>query len=73
MITVNPFDLVIFGGTGDLAARKLLPAMYYRHCAGQLPVDGRILALGRQDLSREQYLNSIFEKSRSLISEEYFN
>jgi glucose-6-phosphate 1-dehydrogenase len=73
VIAVNPFDLVIFGGTGDLAARKLLPAMYYRHCAGQLPVDGRIIALGRRDLSRDQYLSSITDKSRSLISEEYFN
>jgi glucose-6-phosphate 1-dehydrogenase len=35
--SVNPFDLVIFGGTGDLAMRKLLPALYYRDCAGQIP------------------------------------
>jgi glucose-6-phosphate 1-dehydrogenase len=70
---VNPFDLVIFGGTGDLAARKLIPAMYHRHCAGQLPEEGRIIALGRKELSDEAYLESIFSKSRHLISERYFN
>ena len=73
MIAVNPFDLVIFGGTGDLATRKLLPALYYRHCAGQLPAGGRILALGRKDISRDEYLNSIMNKSRGLISEGYFD
>jgi len=70
---VNPFDLVIFGGTGDLAARKLLPAMYHRHCAGQLPEQARIIALGRKDLGREGYLDSIFDKSRALITEKYFD
>ena len=30
VIPVQPFDLVIFGGTGDLALRKLLPALYHR-------------------------------------------
>ena len=34
-IQVSPFDLVVFGGTGDLAARKLLPAMYQRDRAGR--------------------------------------
>ena len=29
-IPVDPFDCVIFGGTGDLALRKLLPALYHR-------------------------------------------
>ena len=30
IIPVEPFDLVVFGGTGDLARRKLLPALYHR-------------------------------------------
>ena len=73
MITVNPFDLVIFGGTGDLAARKLIPAMYHRYCAGQLPEQARIIALGRKDLGREGYLEAISDKSRALISEQYLD
>jgi hypothetical protein len=33
---VDPFDLVVFGGTGDLAMRKLLPGLYNRDSDGQL-------------------------------------
>ncbi|MDH3220468.1 MAG: glucose-6-phosphate dehydrogenase [Gammaproteobacteria bacterium] len=72
MNTVSPFDLVIFGGTGDLAARKLIPALYHRHCAEQLPQQARIIALGRRNLSRDAYLEKIFEKSRAQISNNYF-
>jgi hypothetical protein len=35
IIPVDPFDFIIFGGTGDLAERKLLPALYQRQMAGQ--------------------------------------
>jgi glucose-6-phosphate 1-dehydrogenase len=73
LITVNPFDLVIFGGTGDLAARKLIPAMYHRYCAGQLPEQARIIALGRKDLGREGYLEAISDKSRALITKQYLD
>ncbi len=40
MQSLPTFDLVLFGGTGDLAMRKLLPALYRRSCAGQ--IDGRV-------------------------------
>jgi glucose-6-phosphate 1-dehydrogenase len=73
LIAVDPFDLVIFGGTGDLAARKLIPALYHRHCAGQLPAQGRIIALGRGDLGRDGYLDAISAKSRALITEKHFD
>ena len=29
IIPVEPFDCIVFGGTGDLAERKLLPALYH--------------------------------------------
>ena len=51
-----PFDLVLFGGTGDLAMRKLLPALYRRYADGQLSPQGRIIAVARSPLTREQYL-----------------
>ena len=73
MTAVNPFDLVIFGGTGDLAARKLIPALYHRFCAGQLPAQARIVALGRRPMSRDDYIASIFDKSRKYITEQCFD
>jgi glucose-6-phosphate 1-dehydrogenase len=49
------FDLVLFGGTGDLAWRKLLPALFQASRHGKLPEGGRILAVSRQDLSDDAY------------------
>ena len=50
VIPVDPFDLVIFGGTGDLAKRKILPGLYRRFLAGQMPEDSRIIGAARADL-----------------------
>ena len=45
------FDLVLFGGTGDLAWRKLMPALFQAFRHGTLPSNGRIIGVGRDDLS----------------------
>ena len=49
------FDLVLFGGTGDLAWRKLMPALFQAFRHGTLPAGGRIIGVARDDLSDEQY------------------
>ena len=50
-----PFDIVIFGGTGDLAKRKLLPALYQRFLAGQIDLASRIVGSARDTLSTDAY------------------
>jgi glucose-6-phosphate 1-dehydrogenase len=50
VIPVDPFDLVIFGGTGDLARRKILPGLYRRFLSGQMTPDSRIIGAARADL-----------------------
>ena len=47
---VAPCDFLVFGGTGDLAMRKLLPALYLRDRDGQLPDQTRIIAISRAGL-----------------------
>ena len=59
MATTPAFDMVLFGGTGDLVMRKLLPALYQAYKAGLLHPDGRIIALGRKDLGRDGYLAQV--------------
>jgi glucose-6-phosphate 1-dehydrogenase len=59
LLPVGVFDLIIFGGTGDLAMRKLLPALYHRACDGQITADSRIVAVGRSALSRKAYLEQV--------------
>ncbi|KMW57511.1 Glucose-6-phosphate 1-dehydrogenase [Candidatus Rhodobacter oscarellae] len=55
VIPVEPFDLVIFGGTGDLARRKILPGLYRRFWAGQLPEEARIIGASRKPMSDEEF------------------
>jgi glucose-6-phosphate 1-dehydrogenase len=49
------FDLILFGGTGDLVWRKLLPALFQAFRHGSLPAGGRIVGVARDDLSDAQY------------------
>ena len=56
------FDLVLFGGTGDLTWRKLMPALFQAWRHGKLPADGRILAVARDERSDEQYRAFIKDK-----------
>ena len=55
VIAVDDFDLVVFGGTGDLAHRKLLPALYFRDLDGQIPDAARILVTSRREFSSGEY------------------
>jgi glucose-6-phosphate 1-dehydrogenase len=68
-----PLDMTIFGGMGDLAMRKLLPALYMAFLHGNLPPSTRILSTGRQDYDRAAYLAFVEEHSRSFISAANFN
>lgn len=47
--------ITIFGGTGDLTFRKLLPALYNLSAAGKLPDNFQIVAIGRRDYTTEAY------------------
>lgn len=53
-MTINT-NLTIFGGTGDLTFRKLLPALYTMDIAGKLPKDSRIVIIGRRDYDSGSY------------------
>ena len=49
------FDLVFFGGTGDLTWRKLMPALFQAFRHGKLPQGGRILSVARDEQSDDKY------------------
>lgn len=55
VIPVDPFDLVIFGGTGDLARRKIFPGLYRRYSVGQVPESVRIVGAARSDLTAKSF------------------
>ncbi|MBU3648372.1 MAG: glucose-6-phosphate dehydrogenase [Limnohabitans sp.] len=66
-------DIVIFGGAGDLSFRKLLPALYMAHLHDKLDARTRIIAVGRQEWSRDEYLAFIDKNSPAFIDAEAFN
>ncbi len=47
--------LMIFGGTGDLTHRKLLPALYHLLAEGRLPKETSIISIGRRDKDDDSY------------------
>ena len=59
VIPVDRFDLVIFGGTGDLARRKILPGLFRRFLSGQMPEGSRIIGAARSDLDGDGYREMI--------------
>ncbi len=59
VIPVNPFDLVLFGATGDLAQRKILPGLYHRFEVGQMPEDARIIGTARSDIDSDAFREQI--------------
>jgi glucose-6-phosphate 1-dehydrogenase len=66
------FDLVLFGGSGDLAMRKLIPALYGRDRANDLPPTARILCVGRHAWSRDEFLRALDENARPNIPASLF-
>ena len=65
------FDMVIFGATGDLAMRKLLPCLYQAHAAGLLNAEGRILGVSRSDLDTEGFLKKVESDAKIHVKEHF--
>ncbi|WP_028225186.1 glucose-6-phosphate dehydrogenase [Paraburkholderia ferrariae] len=68
-----PVDMIIFGGGGDLAARKLLPALYMAHLHRNLPPETRIIAVGRKNWTIDDYRAFMNEQSRPFIDQKAFD
>src|SRR5207245_2090653 len=68
-LTPQPCTIVLFGATGDLAARKLLPALYNLALDGLLPHGFSIVGVARRpktdDQFRQEMLEAINEFSRN--------
>jgi glucose-6-phosphate 1-dehydrogenase len=54
-LPIHPTTLVIFGGTGDLAHRKLLPAIYNLAHEGALPERFNLIAVSRSEMESDEY------------------
>ena len=68
IIPVPLFDFVIFGATGDLTLRKLLPALFHRFRDGQIPPDSRIIGVARSGLDSAAYRSRAADALRRHVS-----
>ena len=73
-VPADPFDLVIFGGTGDLSQRKLLPALFHRDRDGQFSDGSRIFAVSRGGMAQEEFIGLVRQAlARKLHADEFDN
>jgi glucose-6-phosphate 1-dehydrogenase len=60
-----PATVVIFGASGDLTGRKLIPAIHSLACEGLLPEESRVIGVARSAMSDKQFQSRIFEGVQS--------
>ena len=65
-------DMLIVGGDGDLALRKLYPSLFYLELNDSLPEGTRIIGLARTGQSREEFLQKIHAGLKTAISSDLF-
>jgi len=73
IIPVEPFDLIIFGGTGDLSERKLLPALYHRQLDHQFSEPTRIVGTSRSKLTDKQFQEFARKALNEHVAKEYLD
>jgi glucose-6-phosphate 1-dehydrogenase len=71
--TKNTLDIVIFGGHGDLAFRKLMPALYHLCNAHFITPESRIITVTRARIGLEEHLGLVREKMDEFLPKAYFD
>ncbi len=71
--TNNLCDIIIFGGHGDLALRKLMPALYHLSNDGYLNRQSRIISVSRKAVTQEQHLELTRSKLNEFLKDDLFD
>ena len=66
-----PHTFVIFGASGDLTHRKLVPALYQLHRKGRLPEQMRVVGFARSPFSHQQWRQGLAELAREFVGESF--
>ena len=66
-------DVVVFGATGDLAVRKLIPSLYQLYCTGHLPAGSRIIGAARSAMDDDGFHEFIESDARQYVRETDFD
>jgi glucose-6-phosphate 1-dehydrogenase len=71
IIPVQPFDYVVFGATGDLTKRKLIPALYHRFKDGQFDGQSRIIGVSRTAWTDADFQKAARDSIEQFVEKEY--
>jgi len=64
---VEPGSIVIFGASGDLTARKLIPAFYHLYKEKQMPATFRIIGFARREKTGAQWREELIARCGTMI------
>ena len=70
---IDDFDLIVFGGNGDLALRKLMPALFELELDDRLPAGARIFAVARTETERAAYIHHVAESCKKQVGADRFD
>jgi len=66
-----PNSIVIFGASGDLTSRKLIPALYHLFCEDRLPENTNIIGVSRSDFSHDQWREQLAETTKKFAGKAF--
>jgi glucose-6-phosphate 1-dehydrogenase len=66
-----PHTIVIFGASGDLTARKLIPAIYRLFSRKRLPPDTRVVGVSRTDHSHQSWRDELTESTGKFLADDF--
>jgi glucose-6-phosphate 1-dehydrogenase len=70
-VTQKPYLIILFGATGDLAQKKIFPALEALYSDGSLPHDSRVIGVSRRSWSTSEFHD--FLKSKSTVSQGFLH
>ena len=68
MAQSKPLTLVVFGASGDLTRRKLIPAIFQLWCQGLLPKTSSIVGFARRDLTDHSFRRELRDSTRDYLT-----
>ena len=71
IIPVQPFDYVVFGATGDLTKRKLIPALFHRFVDGQFDDQSHIIGVSRSRLTDADFQQAVRDSITNFVEKSY--
>src|SRR4051812_29301499 len=71
IIPVQPFDYVVFGATGDLTKRKLIPALFHRFVDGQFDEQSRIIGVSRSKRTDAEFRKTVHDSIEAFVEKNY--